>query len=352
MRCSTLARALQERGHHVCFAMRETTSLVDELLRDYRFTLAAVPATDEDFRAPTVRGRGEASSVSPQSLTVAAPLCPDFDAVLVDHYAASSAYLDSVARQGVLVAAIDDLADRELMAVDWLLNQNLGAETLPYRLRSDCVRLLGPRYSLLRPQFREARLARERAFSPADRKVLITLGGGDSSRLYAEILTSLNHVALPLTMRLLVPGQADDLMAGLAKLSRHSVEILHNAANMADHMAWADVSINAGGSTCWELCCVGVPMLIVVLSRDQDIVAAGLEQAGAGRRLSGSRDPVNDVGVRVEHLLTRPQERATMSARAQAIVDGLGAERAAASLEAAVKRRLGKEHDHSCHRSA
>ncbi len=54
---------------------------------------------------------------------------------------------------------------------------------------------------------------------------------------------------------------------------------------MSPMMAWADLAISGGGSTCWELACTGVPNAILVLAENQRRNAIGLSQAGVSVNL-------------------------------------------------------------------
>ena len=42
---------------------------------------------------------------------------------------------------------------------------------------------------------------------------------------------------------------------------------------MDELMAWCDVAIAAGGTTTWELCCLGVPAILVDVAENQTAVA-------------------------------------------------------------------------------
>jgi spore coat polysaccharide biosynthesis predicted glycosyltransferase SpsG len=95
-------------------------------------------------------------------------------------------------------------------------------------------------------------------------------------------------------------------------------------------MALADLSVNGGGSSCWELACLGVPMVILALSSDQQGNARALEDGGvAVRAHPGSPD---STARTVEALLVDVSRRRAMSTRASTLVDGMGAARAAQSL--------------------
>jgi spore coat polysaccharide biosynthesis predicted glycosyltransferase SpsG len=265
--------------------------------------------------------------------------------VLIDHYGASAEYLRCLADADLIVAVIDDMAERDLTAADWLLNQNLRASTLCYRRRPDCVKLLGPKYALLRPEFARARANLSRQFSSKDRHVLVTLGGGNTVELSSAIVEALEPVIRSLEVRCVV-GRTGHLSTRLSKViavSRHEVQVLHDVTNMVDQMTWADLSINAGGSTCWELMCLGVPMMVMALSDDQRSNAKALEEVGCAKQIGAEH--LHSLPFIVEDSLGEPRLRAAMSERGASLVDGNGAARAAESLMQLVRDRRGRRTD-------
>jgi spore coat polysaccharide biosynthesis predicted glycosyltransferase SpsG len=97
---------------------------------------------------------------------------------------------------------------------------------------------------------------------------------------------------------------------------------------MPEMMAWADLAISAGGTTCWEMAFLGLPNLIVVLSENQVAVAEGLELAGCSlnmRHCAGLR-PM-DWTLAVKKLVFDRGKRERMSAAGQRLIDGFGVER-------------------------
>ena len=312
VRSASLAVALKTRRCKVRFAMRELPGQAGDFVRKAGFPIETIPCPDSEKNVLLTEAdracTGEAAHRSRAGC------------VVVDHYGASPAYMEKMKDRGMKVAVIDDLADRDLTAAGWLLNQNLGAEGLAYHTRPDCVRLLGPSYALLRPEFGIARGRLARKFAPNDCRVLLTFGGGETEPLCAEIMKALSDGPRRLDVRYARGGE--------------------DAASMAELMTWADLSINGGGSTCWELCCLGVPMVILTLALDQALNASALARQGCALNLGEWRA---DTGARrlagcVEELLADPERRAAMSRASQALVDGAGAARAADSLLALVIR--------------
>jgi UDP-2,4-diacetamido-2,4,6-trideoxy-beta-L-altropyranose hydrolase len=322
MRCLSLAAAIRKQGGEACFATRALPGGAMERIRDTGFEV-------EELLYSGIPQRAELPSEDIEA-TLNAAKHIGAQAILIDHYGATSDYLSAIRSRGILLAIIDDMADRDLIAADWLLNQNLGAENLAYRCQPDCVQLLGPKYVLLRQAFSETRQQLSRTFSAEDNRILLTLGGSNTAELCTQILETLKGINTRLDIRCILAGSETIP----ASATPHKLTILNQVSDMDQQMAWADLSINAGGSTCWELCCLGTPMIIVVLSPDQKLIAASLAKEGCAISLDEWK--ANTTAVKLveaaEALLKKPEQRTEMSARSQALVDGLGAERTAQSL--------------------
>jgi spore coat polysaccharide biosynthesis predicted glycosyltransferase SpsG len=175
-----------------------------------------------------------------------------------------------------------------------------------------------------------------RCFSINDCHLLVTLGGGESEVLSAHVIEALADLDRPLRVRCIIgrKGTFREELRNAVKRSPHQVELLQDVRGMALQMAWADISINAGGSTCWELACMGVPMLVLALSSDQVFIAKSLIAQGLSGYfgiVDGDRPP-KDLAEAVSLLLEDPVQRANQARAGQALVDGRGAARAAESL--------------------
>jgi UDP-2,4-diacetamido-2,4,6-trideoxy-beta-L-altropyranose hydrolase len=247
--------------------------------------------------------------------------------VVIDHYGANTQYLQALREAGLRVGVIDDRADSDLSAADWILNQNIAAHRIEYRTRPNTPVLRGLRYALLRPEFAQARAQLAYSQPVGDARVLITLGGGATASLCVSLLGALERVERPLSVRC-IASDADRQLERAASNSRHAVEVLGMLDDVIAQMTWASVSINAGGSTCWELLCLGVPMVVLTLSDDQRLNPPALE-AGGIAVAAGGFDAAADA---VAMLLADPVRMRSMAARGMELVDGLGAHRVAATL--------------------
>jgi len=118
----------------------------------------------------------------------------------------------------------------------------------------------------------------------------------------------------------------------IEEIRRSSIrfQVLSAVEDMAGLMAWADLAVSAAGSTCWELCFMGVPFANIILADNQ----AGSAEWLGRRKISLNLGRHRDIEVKVlagqlrEFIGDQPGRRAMIQA-GQALVDGLGADRIA-----------------------
>lgn len=236
------------------------------------------------------------------------------DWVVLDGYQFTVADQRAVAGR---LLVIDDHAHAAEYAADLVLDQNLGASPADYATTARL--LLGPRYALLRREFRQGR-AHERIIGDG-RNVLVTLGGADPDDVTTRVVEALQ-------------GMNVDARVVVGASNPHDVPgALRNVTNMPELMAWADVAISAAGSTSWELAFFGLPSLVVALAENQRPVAERLDAAGVARTL-GWHAEVTPRSIReaLASLLADRDARAEMSQRGRALVDGEGASRVVAEM--------------------
>ena len=232
------------------------------------------------------------------------------------------------------VLIIDDYGHNTHYVGDMILNQNLIFSSQEFEARygvvSAGVKLLpGPYYALLRPEFARA-ARRKRTINSKGEKILVTLGGADPDNQTEKIIKGLNDINLELQVAVIV-GAANpwkEFLLNIARKSRHEIELLQNINKIQEHMLWADVALSAGGSTCWEMCCLGLPNIILTIAENQRVIADSLARYGASISLGWSEELTPaQIGRAVRELLETPEKRSAMSSKGRKLVDGKGAER-------------------------
>lgn len=248
--------------------------------------------------------------------------------LVVDGYRFDGGYHAAVRRAGYRVLAIDDQVRLSFYDAEVVLNPNVHADRLAYECGSGTL-LLGPRYALLRPEFsrRAARSEPERA-----RRVLVTFGGSDPENATLRAIEGLRLLADRGLEVKVVVGPANPRPEALARAAG-PFEVLRDPPDMARLMTWAHVAVAGGGTSAYELACMGVPALLLAAAENQEEVAEGLARFGAAKSLGRAAEasPARIAAEAAELLADRGLCR-EMGEAGRALVDGRGAERVAALL--------------------
>ena len=293
MRCLTLADALRERGVQCLFICRPHRGHLLELIAHRGHRAMALPTLAEGAAQEISADPAHAVWLGTDWATDAQDTRHALgdnlsDWLVVDHYALDRRWEQAMRSVCQRLMVIDDLADR-LYDCDLLLDQNLGRVEKDYQglVPSHCVRLIGPTYALLRPEFEALRpysLARRQ--TAKFQHLLITMGGVDKDNATGRVLEALRGCPFPkgLQITIVMGPHAPWLEQVRMQATQMScpTQVLVGVSNMAQLMADSDLAIGAAGSTSWERCCLGLPSIILALADNQYAGANALQDAGAG----------------------------------------------------------------------
>jgi UDP-2,4-diacetamido-2,4,6-trideoxy-beta-L-altropyranose hydrolase len=250
--------------------------------------------------------------------------------VVLDGYHFDSEYQDRIKSGGHRLLAIDDAAHLDKYFADIILNQNINAEQLQYAVEQGARLLLGLRYVLLRPEFIEQSVSLPKSSETA-RKLLVTLGGGDFENQTLKVIKAVEAVKIDGLEVVIVVGPANPHLKQLQTLVKNSkipIQLKVNTTRMAELMTWADMAVTGGGGTCWELACIGLPALVIVLAENQYAVANALDERGAVINLGWHHDlSIDKIVQALEYLLLNAAKRKKMAEISRKLVDGKGTER-------------------------
>jgi len=337
MRCLTLAEELRRFGHRCIFICREHTGNLGDLIENKGFfihLLSALsgfnPALESDNTAHA-EWLGVSWRIDAEQTLVALDAMK-VDWLIIDHYALDARWERLLAKAVGQIMVIDDLADRD-HACDLLLDQNLGREVgdYDYKVPNHCVRLVGPRYALLRPEFAELReTSLQRRVKPKVKRILITLGGVDANNITGKVLNTLANSFLPRTTELdIVMGATAPHLEEIRELSNRlpfQAKVSVNVNDMAERMRLADISIGAAGSTSWERCCLGLPSIIVILAENQRAIGNALAKNGCAHLIIDDQ-AIQSVGSLLSKLMASEVQLIKLTHNAKSICDGRGCSR-------------------------
>lgn len=349
MRCLTLAAHLVGRNAQVRFVCRDLPAHLQAMLAAKGIEHVPLISGDE-----VVAGDLAHSHWLPGGPEADAQACRQvlvehvWDWLVVDHYALDVRWERAMRSVGRRIMVIDDLADRQ-HDCDMLLDQNYYADMQTRytgKVPAQCQLLLGPRYALLRDEFRELR-KQVHPRSGAVNNILVFFGGADADNYTGRAIQALSELKLSEVSVNVVIGAQHPAREEIGRVCTELEYHCHvQTSRMAELMAEADLAVGAGGSATWERCCLGLPALSICVAENQrrqlaDAAAAALLYAP----LPG--EDLNDsLRVHVRALIDNPALRGLISNAAMQAVDGRGVMRIARLLEGAeLDIRLAGEDD-------
>jgi UDP-2,4-diacetamido-2,4,6-trideoxy-beta-L-altropyranose hydrolase len=335
MRCLALAQAWQDAGGRAVFAMAESTHAVQT-------RLAAESCDVLQFTAST----GTADDLRQ---TIALAKERNCEWVVVDGYQFEADYQQSLKAANIRVLFLDDCGQSEHYFADLVLNQNLSATEALYNNREPNTQLLlGTRYCLLRREFSAWR-EWKRKVSPAGHRVLVTMGGSDPENLSARVIDALMQAAVDDLEAIVVMGGSSSLAVCEERLPESpgkKIRVLRDVTNIAELMAWADVAVSSAGSTCWELCLLGLPSLLIDVAENQRPIAQELNRRQCAIHLGSANEfTAPQLANQLGQLLRSAEVRQSVSIRCRELVDGKGAWRVLSVIRPRIHLRRVREND-------
>jgi UDP-2,4-diacetamido-2,4,6-trideoxy-beta-L-altropyranose hydrolase len=331
VRCRTLALALREQGAAVEFICRDHPGhLMDWLAQDDIPVTALPPPAEtppagEDYAAWLGVPQDEDAR---QTIGVIGGAQPDW--LIMDHYGLDAAWERQLRPHCGRLFVIDDLANRP-HGCDVLLDHNYFANPAPrYNglVPEHCLRLLGPRYALLRPEYGVYR----RGPAPRDdvRRVLVFFGGSDLRNATGLALQALSEPEFCgwQVDAVVSPNNPHRAQLMLIAAHRENTHIHSSRPHLADLMASADIGIGAGGTTTWERLCAGLPSLVISVADNQGQICRELSEAGLIRYM-GEAEHVTapDIAAQLKRIQAELPDVEMQRLNGQLAVDGLGVKR-------------------------
>ncbi|HBC87164.1 MAG TPA: UDP-2,4-diacetamido-2,4,6-trideoxy-beta-L-altropyranose hydrolase [Lentisphaeria bacterium] len=331
MRCLALTQALANAGKNVVLAMAECPEALTRKIKSSGMSTQKIKS-----RPGSLKDAEETAKFAARK---------NATWVVVDGYIFSDKYQDALKKAGLRLLFIDDFGHCPSYPSDIILNQNLYAGTHFYPETAPFTRiLLGTQYVLLRNEFSPYSNWRRQVPEKAS-KLLVTLGGSDPDNTTLKIIRGIKASKLGLEVKI-VAGGANPHLKSLEKEIKKSpnLQILKNVSNMPELMAWADIVITSGGSTCWETCFMGLPNIIIYCADNQKPIALSLDEAGAAINLGQNSELVEKKFISTLKSLANDFEaRSRMSEKGRLLVDGRGADRIIYAMGGLFLRKASKD---------
>jgi UDP-2,4-diacetamido-2,4,6-trideoxy-beta-L-altropyranose hydrolase len=335
MRCLTLANDLREQGADITFVCREHPGHLFELIESSNHQLIRLLPPVEEVGGYLAHAHwlGTTQEEDARQTAEALKALGHLDWLIIDHYALDVKWEMLMRPHAERIVVIDDLADRK-HDCDVLLDQNLHQdmqERYDNFVPPDCKKLLGPKYALLRYEFKDAR-KNLRTRDGSVKRIFVFFGGSDPTNETGKTLRAIQQlsrtdIAIDVVVGATNPHQQDiaSLCAALPE-----TRLYWQVNNIAELMARADLAVGAGGGTMWERCCLGLPTIVMSVATNQQSGCEAVASAGGILYLGKAKS----VGIELLEgalrvTLSSPGLVASMSGVGASLVDGQGGGRVA-----------------------
>lgn len=353
MRCLSVADALLKRGEEVLFVTADDTPVPLLTKKGVPYHVLHTDYADMEAELPgllcILQELTQRAELPEEVLSRMSSQRKDI-AILVDSYYVTEKYL-AVLKKRMTTIYMDDIYAFSY-PVDMLINYNIYGEEMGYEKDAafaDTKLLLGANYVPLREEFsagagyvqsrKELSLGVANVTPAEEGGILITTGGSDSFNLAGQLLMeAMKYDALKEKEYHVVSGSLNPHIGELQALAKkyENIHIHCNVTNMAELMEESEVALSAGGSTLYELCAMGVPVIAFSFAENQErlvqtFVKRGIAQYGGNYRTDGNKMIQNTIAG-LQKLCGDEALKTEYRRKALQLVDGRGAERIAEAL--------------------
>ena len=187
-----------------------------------------------------------------------------YDLAIIDDYNIEEHDINKFYNIAGKIVYIDDLVKFKEYNMDLLINTSIEALNVEYKGKTK--KLLGPKYALLRDEFKQIKYKLPK---PNVERIMITLGGGDENNITKYILDLLlnNYNDIEYEVVLGNSYKYKDFM--IQNYKDKNINFHINTNNMAEIMLNCDLAISAGGNTLYELCACGTPTIAAIIADNQ-----------------------------------------------------------------------------------
>jgi spore coat polysaccharide biosynthesis predicted glycosyltransferase SpsG len=254
-------------------------------------------------------------------------------AVIAAGSAVTGDYLKALAATGTMVLTIDTEARMKYPGAI-VVNPLLAPGPKAYKCDRGTQLLLGRKFALVRGLFRRQRTIRATE-QPGPFRALVAFGDDDSEQtlIRTEQLLGMPKVdKVSIACRTHHPRYHD--LRDFADDSKGRVEVVTEPKELMTRLVRAHFALTSGDGWGLELCCVGIPQLLLPTKPAHVLNAKRMDDEGVATFLGHAADvTVAQLTEAVDVVLDDPMERLGMTRCARRLIDGRGGDRIVNGLE-------------------
>ena len=259
--------------------------------------------------------------------------------LILDSYILSKEWENHVKPYVEKLIVIDDEPNRSHNC-DLLIDQNLqnrhkGSYTglIPEQSK----KLLGPKFAMIRKEFKTLRNSVKIRTYPIE-NILVSFGGTDTDNQSTKILNLFHEIDSNFHIDVVV-GKGNTHRKNIKNLcsKNKNFSYYEQIDYIGKLMLKADLAIGSSGSTAWERCCLGLPSVVSIVSKNQEDMINAISKKGCLINLGrAERLTSEDYLSAIRNLNSKKLIR--MQKKCMGLVDGKGTKRVAKHISLIAKR--------------
>lgn len=197
------------------------------------------------------------------------------DLFIFDSYLGYDKYLDSIRQQTKLMLIDDNNNIYDSSIANIIYNGNIHADKLGYNYCEGQLRLLGPKYLIMKEEYwdnhADIELHKE--------GILITTGGTDEYGITLKMIGVLRDISMRIKV-VIGPGYRDDYIRMIENMKGKDMELIYKPDSLKDYINASNIVITAGGSTIYEVLSQNSMSIIFSMADNQDLICKELSEIG------------------------------------------------------------------------
>ncbi|MBT3981956.1 MAG: hypothetical protein HOE90_11415 [Bacteriovoracaceae bacterium] len=211
--------------------------------------------------------------------------------VVFDTYQYDKNILDDLKNSNFTCLAFDDYGEKNDWNLTGIINSSISAFSIPYNEKLKENSMIGPEFLLLRSEFEAVKRVGRKVSK--DFSISITMGASDPDDWTQKIALIINEIECVKSINLIYGPLVDsEKVKNVLEVVPENSNIYHCPDNLLEIFQSSHFAITSGGTTCNELYFLGVPMMVLVQSKDQIYNARAIAELGIGSNL-GEQDQLD-----------------------------------------------------------
>lgn len=329
MRCLSIADALKNAGHTVCFVTASDDP--ENLIKSRGFECFVLNTDFDNMDSEYMQSSDKEPSLLDRILDDYDP-----DIIVMDTYYLTNDYVNYV-KSWAKTVYIDDYG-KDAFPVDVLINYNIYGPEVNYAgiyadKNTDLPRLiLGTDYVPMRREFINATPITVKGKGPFE--AVLSTGGADSLRIAAKMAEKfITNPIEEVKLNILVGPFSKDIqyLESLEKEHGNLIKLWSNITDMPGFLSKFDMAMSAAGSTTYEICRMGVPAILYTTADNQYRINEAFAAKGIMESAGNAEESVEAVTDKLYSFMKKASEeyefRRQASSREISAVSGNGAEK-------------------------